>query len=450
MDRHRRHFHAAPGMHMKNTMAEADASLYDLLSWYTSDACKTHDIHSGWKAAALEFLVTKDVTRSTFIAIASMRNSFDVLMKQARPWLDKELRNCLAFEDWAVHSKWLDEFGDLQLRYQDVQLEVVAKFRGQPDVKDRVEVMLVRLWQFRKFSDSRWANLGRSWRALLSAVVAGSGSFHRFTMRETSSSKFFIKGFSQWAGEVRRFAIMATSSTVVDAALHALLKDDQLMQVIGTVEAGIPEDLCRQQDIADEVWETIADSIDEPLPFSLCVGDVVANLGSLSQGGMPNEETSAKICPLFRIGFDMGAIEDGLALLANVSFSSTTVEQGRAAASAIMKNHKDYCANAMTFPNLVKQAAALVSSTRAAKLPPRLRAQLGGLRRRRPNRISGRRVCVEELSLQAQSGPDGCASGARPTKAIIKGHGRAWRAKSAQVKQHYARKASWARVESAT
>eukprot|EP00959_Pyramimonas_sp_CCMP1952_P026410 554268-Pyramimonas_sp.AAC.1 len=145
MDRHHRQLHAALSMHMKDTMAEADASLCDLLSWYTSDACKTHDIHNGWKAAALEFLVTKEVTRSTFIAIASLRNSFDILMKQVRPWLDMEFLKDSAFEDWAVHSvrevwvvlgvdeKWLDELEELQLRYQDGQLKVAAKFSGRPD-----------------------------------------------------------------------------------------------------------------------------------------------------------------------------------------------------------------------------------------------------------------------------------------------------------------------------
>eukprot|EP00959_Pyramimonas_sp_CCMP1952_P012876 272315-Pyramimonas_sp.AAC.1 len=172
-------------------------------------------------------------------------------------------------------------------------------------------------------------------------------------MGETSSSKYFIKGFSHWAGEVRRFvAIMATSSMVVDTALHALLKDDRLIQVIGAVEAGIHEEVRRQQDISDEVWQTIADSIDEPwhrlrddschaglvmacftlgrfrsahsLPFSLCIGDVDENLDSLCQQDMPDEETSAKIWTLLHAGFDKDTIKDGLRLLANVSFSSTT------------------------------------------------------------------------------------------------------------------------------
>ena len=52
-------------------------------------------------------------------------------------------------------------------------LNVSAQFRNDLDVVDRVTVILLHIFEFRKFSDSRWLSLGSSMRTLVASMVFG-------------------------------------------------------------------------------------------------------------------------------------------------------------------------------------------------------------------------------------------------------------------------------------
>lgn len=93
---------------------------------------------------------------------------FSLLAKWVGAWLTKRL----AFEDWRcdiVQEVYmaldcdpgeLDTLVDLQLRFRDGRLLVAAKHEGTEGLIDLLLGVLLKTWQFRRWSESRWLSLG--------------------------------------------------------------------------------------------------------------------------------------------------------------------------------------------------------------------------------------------------------------------------------------------------
>ena len=59
------------------------------------------------------------------------------------------------------------------MRFEAPYIVVARKFENDNGLLDRLEMVMLYMLQFRRFTDSRWISLGGSARTLLAAVVVG-------------------------------------------------------------------------------------------------------------------------------------------------------------------------------------------------------------------------------------------------------------------------------------
>ncbi len=106
-------------------------------------------------------------------------------MKHLHPWLIRVVQ----FEDWdapwapdlwkllQVDSEYLEQIIDLMLRWENGVLKVSVRFRDRADVHEQITIILLRVWTFSSFSDSRWITLGCCMRTLLCSILLGPVNF---------------------------------------------------------------------------------------------------------------------------------------------------------------------------------------------------------------------------------------------------------------------------------
>ena len=76
-------------------------------------------------------------------------------------------------------------------------------------------------------------------------------------------------------------------------------------------------------------------------PWSLAAGDITVNLDVLKAGPCPAEPVACRIWHLMQLGVCREEVVAGLRLLLDAPWSSEAVEQGHAAASRLIRRHKD-------------------------------------------------------------------------------------------------------------
>jgi len=190
--------------------------------------------------------------RSAFIVIESLRNAYDLLVLHSSAWLGRVLR----FEDsdgfdWAacwqlldIEPQWVDQMCDSQMRWESGCLKVAKRYEGDAEAKSLVEMALMNVWSFRRFSDSRWISLGSSCRTLLAAVVLGLPDLVDEILANPRASSYFLSGFKHFSDRVARMtATVATCSFVSDSVLAALLDDDRVPNMLPRLVADIKDDL---------------------------------------------------------------------------------------------------------------------------------------------------------------------------------------------------------------
>ena len=70
-------------------------------------------------------------------------------------------------------------------------------------------------------------------------------------------------------------------------------------------------------------------------PWCLARGDVSANITALAEAADANDETTAKIQQLARLGFKRAMLVQGVERLANIGWTTTVVERGHGSAATI-------------------------------------------------------------------------------------------------------------------
>ena len=106
-------------------MHEGQARLSWLLSWDTAVPCANHDAHNALKWGALVFYPDKTALRNMFIAIESLRQSYDELVSYLPGWLGRVVLfvDCVCVESlrwlWTMRGlfhEWVEQFLDVQVR----------------------------------------------------------------------------------------------------------------------------------------------------------------------------------------------------------------------------------------------------------------------------------------------------------------------------------------------
>jgi hypothetical protein len=448
---------------------EAVAHRLWLTHWRSVVGCFGHDCHGGLRWGVFHLLSDKDVVRDSYIAVESLRNGFDVIECNLVPWITAHLQfedSPLSVEErnrvwmlFGLSGGWLDVAVSLQVRWENGCLKVgIEQLPGEPLVQ-RIKGLLMKLFKFSKFTDSRWVTLGTTGRAIIAGYMVGLPSLVDWCIKNPSTSSWYIKGFLRMSDACRHlYSVVGLSSFVADSCLHLILKDGRLPRLMGQVDECLVEEFQYLVSIPPRVWSLLADvcKMDEKVlindcimsaltqaayilnkcrparnePFTLARGDKLANLQRLAErADRPAEETTGKIWELLRRGVPPEDLVAGLQLLDEVDWTGTPVEQGHVKASRLMMKHPLYTQDSMQCRAQVATVSALFSPTAADLNVKRIQGQIDRQLRCRPASFGGRQLFLKTLNQSTDRSVDsgqnwGPAGSLR--KKIMKAHGSLW------------------------
>ena len=354
------------------------ANVSSMWHWVTSVGCGCHDFSNALRWACLKEFGSRDAMRCLWVGIESLRNSLDQLVRNLPVWLSRrviysdyvgtvDLKSVWLF--LGLNDAWAAEFADLQLRWEDGALKVALQYRDDNDVAQRLYDCFLQLFEFRSWSDTRWAAVGRICRRLLACKLLGLSDLVEFIVHEAGESDYYIKGYLLMTSfHFRLVATSGLSGRVSEVPLAFVLADDRLPFILQDIDYCIIAERLRVQDLDLSVFEFIGEAIDcegqaladevhhavvvqvgysenrirpcRKPPWSLVGGDVRSKLEEFKHADPPSEDTAFKIWALLQAGVLLELVIRGIDLLGMMPWSTRVVEQ--ALSSVLMKMHGPY------------------------------------------------------------------------------------------------------------
>ncbi len=142
-------------------------------------------------------------------------------------------------------------------------------------------------------------------------------------------------------------------------------------------------------------------------PWSLASGDIAANLEKLArQPQVPQDVCARKIQQLARLKWMPGLVQEAVALLAHVSWTTVVVEQGHASATLLHRLHPEYNEDILLARSVLHSARSLLPDERAQGQRDKEDSKAQRLMRLVLDRTSGFNMCFKEAhaTLAAQRG----------------------------------------------
>ena len=428
-----------------------------------------------------QYVSDKSILRDAFIAIESLRNGMTVLWTNLGAWL----AHSLDFIDYVITEdtqrliytlltpdvQLQQELQDLQLRFESGRLKCAAHLQLDPDTPQRVTEALEKCWLIRQFSDTRWSTLGTSSQIIMLLLYTGMPDLVRFSIEQATTSDYHIRGFLRCSTSVKQMAALVLTSTHLSRALvEMFLEDDRLMVILPAVDTEMLAELQFTSGIHEDAWNAFATlvgftraelrhlSISSTVvqagffrwrtrnatqpPWTMTQGDLRQNLQDLrDEPDCPDEEVMRKIWMLLKIQFPEKDLLDGLTLMRNCSMSTKTEEEGHKVPSVLMKLHHKLGEEQMRARSMVGMIRPLVLPSKQDERLRRLREQLARLKRRQPQRITGRHAYVESLAACAKTIRGGVATTNKNKKLLFANHGKFWKMLPEPLKVQYGRQA---------
>lgn len=473
MERHHKELHCARKLFDESNMRPGDARLSALLTWCLTVPCVNHDAHNSLKWAIAPWCDSKVCMRNLFITIEALRQSYSELVSHAPAWLSRSV----VFEDckdidtlrrlWtfcALAPTWVDTLVELQLRYEGGAMKICTRWKDHPDLPELLMTILLKVWEWRRFSDSRWASLGASCRSILAACLCGLPDFVGEVLNDPNAHTYYLKGFLYLTDEVKALVgLIAASSFVADSLLAELMEDDRVPKRYTELQAELLMEVEYVESMSMPLFTMIADACGvnaftlrhqvmssvltqagffseriraaAELPWSLAHGPPGEALDRLVAGARPTDETAAKIFDLCNLGYNRPALEKGLWLLSMASWSSAPVEQGHVHASMLMKKHADYGEGTLSARAMLISMNALVRQDPQATKLLQLQRRLDSLDKRMPEKINGRHIYFKELSAVVREKRQGGQSVPDDfNKKLMNSHGGLWKRQKTNLK----------------
>ena len=434
-----------------------------LLSWFVCSGCCDHDVHNSLKRSFAQELEDKSFVKRVWKCSAGLRKGFSYLVQHVGGWLACSIK----WEAWAFSRKYqlwtmlglpsdlCDELAELGLICVHGSLLVDPRFQGDGAVLQRIVVLLLKVWEFREWTDSRWLSLGPACKSLTSSRLLGMPALVAYVLRQPHVAAWTL-GMYKMDEDISTFVTkVAGGSFVSDAAMAVLVEDDRVPLLWEKLVESMDEELMYLSDLPGDVWDALAVGCSisgrslqhqciqgsylqasfirwrlRPAtrhPWSLTIGDRTTNLLKLASGPPPEDRTSWKIQRLMLIGFPLEQMLEGVELLSRLSWSSKTVEEGHASASTLMKLHRRYGLATMKSRAMIIQSRALFQRNRSHNQLARVDARLEKLRRRNPDKITGKGIWISQLfrTLKEQK-QRGKLVRRGTTNHLIRVHGRQW------------------------
>lgn len=463
--RHSGYYTAGLGPELGN-----NAVLLELTDWFVSTGCAAHDCHNSIKWS-LERSAGGDTTKDLHIVVESLRNSFKLLNARLVSFLQSKLSFYDTSSDdvEAVEAFWhtlgvgedkLPLVVELNPKWEDGRLWVSDTFQDREDATDKISGLLLYVFKWKKFVESRWCTIAPSCRALLCSLCCGLEGLVAVTRAQKGATDYHLHGFAKLTTNIKKFCCVATvTGQVSDTLLLDILDDDRVLKHLPKLEACVSEELKWAHNISEYTWERLAMAVGadwhagevrsealhachvsaayiknkvftvaRSLPFSLALGDVKDNLAKLKASDEPIRDSCAhKIRELLRVGFDSQAIEDGVMLLREINWTTVPVEQAHGSCAVLHRMHPTYTAETLVFRALVHNCRDLFAIDPEERRLAKKHAQLEALKRKQPEKVSGKHAFLA-ASLKAAKGllPPGSKMQKTQTNQVVKQHSAAF------------------------
>lgn len=456
------------------------ATLDSLTDWIVSTGCANHDAQNAlkWGLAGLE--CGDEVTKKLHIVVESLRNGYDLLQTYLPKFLTQSLT--LVADDGATpgHSEefWasmcvepavLQDLVELGLRWRKGRLQIYESAASKPDFVEKVTACMLSVFRFKRFTDSRWCTIGDSCRSLFASLALGLSGLVALVRSEPKTSDFYIGGFSNFDSGVALYtAVASVVANVCDAFLLALLEDDRVIRRLQELKDLVTDEVEWLINLSEVVWQDLAGlltdvsaqqlrslcmlsaltvqafiqwkvfQVAESLPWSLAVGDIEENLRVLRASKDDLDSTSSKIRALLQGGYPEQRIVAAIRLMSEVSWSTTSVEQGHGSAATLHRVHKQYGANTLCMRSMVHMMRHLAAPPPMQDpLDAKLAKKEAALERSQPQKITGRQAFLKDFMYQAKL-EHGSESWSRTAaKKAFARHGSFWSALSPELKAKY-------------
>jgi hypothetical protein len=466
---------AADLAQVTSAMSIGQRKMMELMTWTEGTGCMGHNVHVGFGWAMQLKHLSPDIPKNCYIAIESLRNTYADLSKYLPMWVP----TVLEYRDWDfpdAHVLWnclglppkiVDLLLTLQIRFLDGRLFIAERFRHDSDRFNLIATVLLAVFKWRTWSDSRWVVLGESSRSLVASLVVGLRGLVTFVRTQTPVTEDKIHGFDRLReDELKLMGVASVSSWAADNALMHLMTDDRLPLVVHEIENDLNEEVEFVSLIPENVWRLLGQVLQCPhrglqadcikavhtsvgfirerfrkakrLPWTLAVGDLDDNLDKLQAGPAPSNITAQKIKQLDAVGFDRDRLKDAIALFKRPGWITLPCEQGHTAAQTLMRYHRMYCQNTVRARSFLVLCRPLFAVPREQRRVDNLEKRLDSMLRCRVAGLTGRQAFVTDLcGLLQQQRASGNDVPSDANKRVFKGHGVRWDAMDLPRKQYY-------------
>jgi hypothetical protein len=181
----------------------------------------------------------------------------------------------------------------------------------------------------------------------------------------------------------------------------------------------------------------------EGLPWSLCRGDIQANLRALKASPRPTHcDASAKAWDLMEVGWPLHSLQQMVQLMADAPFTTTVTEQLHASASVVARYHPEYQLDTLLARSMCLAVAKMLQKPPTVeRAMAKAKAKLNRLNKAIPEKSSGRQVFFGDLCKVAGDKYHDVNELKKVRKTLMKKHSKAFDEKSNGFKRRYVQRA---------
>ena len=452
----------------------AESDFLHLQEWVTTVGCALHDAHNSLKWGLNFHALGPQLLKDIHIVMQSLKNSFDLITERLSPWLICKVAptsraDCVP--DAQLHRQWAALGVDPVLIEQLVTemalhwdfnsglLRVDSEWLKRDNSFEEITGVMMGLWDFHPFSDSRWVTVGHSCRTLVVGLISGLPSLIEDIREHCKHKLFYIEGFQRLQEGQTRFAVVASMAAYVpDAGLSMMFEDPRVAKNAEPMNEAMVGELRWLHTLEDDFWLTLgrvfgansqvtayvlrSDVITSAhiafaffdyrvvsavtqYPWTIAVGNQDKNLDDLKASPMPEEATARKIWKLLQIGYSRETIKAGLDLLLDAPWGTSVTEQAHAMAAVVKRMHAEIGAGSLLTRAFVGGFRKILPSQTAEER--QLSAQkkkLASLITNLPARTGGRQMFFGDMvRLSQERSIDRSVLGKERAELIMKKHG---------------------------
>lgn len=460
-----------------------------MMDFFVSTGCASHDVSNALKwsfPAASGAETLKDL----HIAVESLRNSYRFLHQR----LPRFIRESVAFagpapEDdlfnfWralGIDVDWLDLVASLNPHWCDGQLMVSAAAQDDPLLVEHLSAVILHIWRWRKFSDTRWCGVGVSCRTLVASLVIGVDQVVAAALADPNSSNYHLHGFQRLTPVVRQHAvILGMASWPAEALQLDLLEDDRVALRAVALKEAFSEEMEWLQSVGQLAWARLCaaravDSSPSPLSpsdlrsatvsashvaaaytsrklwrvvdgllWSLAQGDIKANLMQLKSNGYSGTEPfTLQLHRLLLGGFSCDRLTEAVEFLRSCPWSTVTVEQAHGSMAVLHRFHPQLTRSVLSHRTVVHQCRAVFHHSQQELRAQKTEKKAAALENKVPSRVGGKGIFWKDMFHQIESKlPPGTKMSQSLRQEVVKNHGSLFRNLTTNEQREYERKAA--------